>query len=119
MDDKVARQNVPRSVIKKLKIHDEQTLYMFATEFNNALQVSVYDGEPRLGSYSVAFPTSDSIERMSIFSGKNESFANAVAQILAGRKNKIVYASVFLNNSMAITLDHLKNLIDLFIENSQ
>lgn len=109
-------ENKPKtSIISKL-IVDEVTLFLFSVEYSNGIQISIYENKAKLGSLSIAYPFGDSIESMVIFSGNNEMFASAVAQIIAKKKNKIAYCSVNLNRDSKVSLSIIKDLVDKYFE---
>lgn len=111
-------QNLPTMKTVGLPVQDGLTIFLVAIEYENAIQVSVYDNIPKLGSLSLAYPMQDGfINLQVIFSGRHESFASATAQIISKRKNKMVYGSVFFGRDTIITLDILKSLIDKYLEN--
>ncbi|MCE7737182.1 MAG: hypothetical protein GPJ54_20005 [Candidatus Heimdallarchaeota archaeon] len=108
--------NTPIIKTVDLLVQDGLTIFLVAIEYENAIQVSVYDNIPRLGSLSLAYPLKDIVNVQVIFSGRDESYASAIAQILAKKKNKMVYGSVFLERNSVVSLDILKSLIDKYLE---
>ena len=111
------RNTLPVVKTVNMSIQEDMTLFMVAIEFDNAIQVSVYENTPRMGSLSLAYPLEDIINTQVIFSGRDESFASALAQIISKRKNRMVYGSVFLGRDTVVSLEILKSLIDKYLEN--
>ncbi len=111
MEDKI----IPNTLHFDLEIHDELILNLFVTEYENAIHLSIYDNNIKMGSYSVAYP--GMLDRIVIFTGKNEAFATAITQIISKQVNKITYGSVYIENDSSINLTHIKQLIDKYLEN--
>ncbi|MCY3411458.1 MAG: hypothetical protein INQ03_07490 [Candidatus Heimdallarchaeota archaeon] len=106
----------PVNYYYSLKISEEYTLSMFIVEFENAIQVSIYDDQ-KIGSMVLSYPSNEIVSRQVIFSGRHESFANAVGQLLAHFSKKMVYSSVYLNVASPVSLDHIRSLIDRYKDN--
>ena len=111
--------NQPRVNILSRPIFDDQgesTAYLCIFEYDNAIQASLYDKSPRLGSMTLAYPVVDNIERQTIIAGKHEQLSAALGLLLVRRTKKIVYASVNLVEHTSVTNELIKDMIREYIE---
>ena len=92
------------------------TLHLFVIEYQNALQVAVYDQQPTLGSMSFGYFVGDVTQHLEIFTGNHNQFSNVLASVLSNKTKKIVYASVNLKNEIGIDLTVMKKLLDQYLE---
>jgi hypothetical protein len=90
----------------------EFTLNLFIIEYSNAIQVSVYDNKPSLGSMSFGFIDGELSQNLEIFTGKHNQYSNALALILAKKTNKVIYASVNLERDSVVDLSMIKKLLE-------
>jgi hypothetical protein len=109
MDDSIG----PSIFSYSLPIDQEQTKFLYLTiiEYSNAIQASIYDDKPSLGSMTLSYPLVDQVERQTIFAGKHSQFSDALAMLVGRHSNKIVYASVNLEKDTVVNLDLLRQLV--------
>ena len=89
---------------------------MFIAEYNNAIQVSIYDQKPTLGSMTMGYPVGDTSQHMEIFTGNHNQFSNVLASMLSYKLKKIIYASVNLTMDTIVDLNIMKQFVDQFLE---
>ncbi len=94
-------------------------LYLFVVEYQNALQVAIYDHKPTLGSMSFGYKMGDLTQHHEIFTGNHNQFSNMLASVLSNKTKKIVYASVNLKNDVAVDLNIIKNLLDQYLDDDK
>ncbi|OLS28515.1 MAG: hypothetical protein HeimC2_05710 [Candidatus Heimdallarchaeota archaeon LC_2] len=94
------------------------TLQLFVVEYQNALQVAVYDQQPTLGSMSFGYFVGDVTQHLEIFTGNHNQFSNVLASVLANKTKKLVYASVNLKNEIGVDISTMKKLLDKYLEDT-
>jgi hypothetical protein len=94
---------------------EEVVLHLFVVEYDNAIQIAVYEKSPTLGSMSFGYTDGDLTNHLEIFTGKHNQFANALALILAKRTSKIIYASINLSKETVVDLDMIKKLLNDYL----
>jgi len=90
------------------------TIYLSIVTYSNAIQAALYDNAPKLGSMSLAYPVMKKVERQTIFKGKDDQLAHALALILANTTKKIVYASVNIKEHTVVTNELIREMIAEF-----
>jgi hypothetical protein len=101
-----------------LDTEEEQQLILAIIEYDNAIQASVYDSTPSLGSMTLSYPMVDQVERQTLFAGKHSQFSDALALIIGRASKKIVYASVNLQRDTVINIDLLRQLVEQYTRSS-
>lgn len=94
----------------------DKCLYFHVVEYDNGLFVTLYDNLPRLGSMTLAYPLGNNVEIHSIFIGKSNQFADAIAMIISKHTNKLVYGSINVSDESQISLNLIKSLIDQYFD---
>ena len=104
----------PRVDTFSREIVDDQgasEVFLTVITYNNAIQASLYDKEPKLGSMILAYSTGDFIEQLVLFQGKHEQYARALGMLLTRQTKTIVYASVNLTENARLSNEVIRELI--------
>ena len=112
----VSKEHQPRIItVSEIIGHNEEEIEIFLTLiiYQNAIQISLYDNLPKLGSMSLSYPINDFIDQIALFTGKHEELSATLSTLLAKKTNRIIYASV--NLSERIKVDH--KIINKMIDN--
>ena len=112
----VSEEHQPRIItVSEIIRQNEEEIKIFLTSiiYQNAIQVSLYENPPKLGSMSLAYPINDFIDQFSLFAGKHEELSATLSTMLAKKTNLMIYASV--NLSERINVDH--KIINKMIDN--
>ena len=100
---------------KQIDLKDTKiTLHMFGVEFNNAIFVSVYDNEPKMGSFSQGYTIQGVGQTSVIFQGKHNQYADALTSLFAKKSGKLCYGSINISHDEGFSIGLLKELIDQY-----
>tara|TARA_B100000287_G_scaffold134877_1_gene126856 strand:+ start:1736 stop:2059 length:324 start_codon:yes stop_codon:yes gene_type:complete len=91
---------------------DEIEIFLTLVIYQNAIQISLYDDLPKLGSMSLAYPINDFIDQISLFTGKHEELSATLSTLLAKKTNRIIYASVNLKEHIKVDHKIINKMID-------
>jgi hypothetical protein len=107
-------ESQPRIATYSRDIVDDQgqsQVHLTIIEYDNAIQASLYDKNPKLGSMILAYTVGDLVEQLVLFQGKHEQYARALAMMLARQTKTIIYASVNLSEYAKISNETIRELI--------
>jgi len=114
-------ESQPRISTYSRDIVDDQgqsEVHLTIIAYENALQASLYDKKPKLGSMILAYPLGDLVEQLVLFQGKHEELARALAMMLARQTKTIIYASVNLSEYAKISNETIRDLIAEYIKSN-
>ena len=111
----VSKEHQPRIMTASEIIvdnEDEIEIFLTLVIYQNAIQISLYDDLPKLGSMSLAYPINDFIDQIPLFTGKHEELSATLSTLLAKKTNRIIYASVNLKEHIKVDHKIINKMID-------